>query len=161
MGAGRVPRRKEGPVTGTVVVKERARVELGFEGWCEVSQPAGEQGIPGKMEGLWGQRSTEGSGVCPLQPQRQTGKVCRLVPVMSQSSLGWVNQRPLRLVNRCQPWEIGQWILHGPACPKLPRAEAKGPAGQRRGGYVLRVLPLTLSQPALQNGPPQLPLASS
>lgn len=93
----------------------------------------GEQVFWGRGEGAVGAKVHRRVGGCPLQLQRQAGKACSLAPVMSQSSLGWVSQRPLRLVNRGQLWEISQWILHCPACPKPPRAEAKGPASWGRG----------------------------
>ena len=66
-----------------------------------------------------------------LEQKRRRVRPCRPAPTMSQSSPRLVNQMSLRLVNRCQQREIGQWILCGPARLKPPRAEAEGPAGWR------------------------------
>lgn len=74
-----------------------------------------------------------------LEEKRRRVRPCRPAPTMSQSSPRLVNQMSLRLVNRCQQREIGQWILCGPARLKPPRAEAEGPAGRSGGSWPLGV----------------------
>lgn len=84
-----------------------------FEAWCEFIEGAFQE----KGEGSCVSKAPErGWGGYPREQQRWEGQVCRLAPELSQSSLGEVNQMPLRLVNRCQQREIGQWIICGPVC---------------------------------------------
>ena len=44
-----------------------------------------------------------------------------------------VNQMPRRLVNRCQQWESGQWIPHGPARLQPPRGATEGLQAEGHG----------------------------
>lgn len=103
----------------TVVVKEEQGAGLGFEGCYEFRErgPSQVERERGRGDVSKGPGAGVGRRLLPGAEEagRRGWEACRPAPTMSQSSPRLVNQMSLRLRNRCQQREIGQWILCGPA----------------------------------------------